>query len=73
MAQQWERASKFRKSVNGMLPDTLVPIADDGGDVTFYIDTTKQDEKTSHVIAFGPGVDGEIAATNFEVQRTYTT
>jgi antitoxin YobK len=51
----------------GHLPQTLVPISDDGCGTTFYIDSAQQSDETAcSIVAFGPGVDGKIMANSFE-------
>jgi len=57
---------RFRKSVNGMLPETLIPISDDGCGVAYYIDASNQDETSCDVVAYGPGIDGKTVAGSLE-------
>lgn len=56
----------FRRSVDGNLPEALIPIAEDGQGVTFCIDTRVQEEGGSGVVAYGPGVDGVTVADSVE-------
>jgi len=57
---------RFRNAVQGTLPDSYLPISDDGCGVTYYIDAAMSEDSTSPVIAYGPGVDGTVVADSFE-------
>ena len=57
---------QFRKSVNDMLPETLIPISDDGCGVTYYIDVSVQSDRGCDVVAYGPGIDGKNVAKSLE-------
>ena len=57
---------RFRKSVNGTLPETLIPVSDDGCGVAYYIDASEQNQSGSKVIAYGPGIDGKTVAVSLE-------
>ena len=57
---------RFRQSVKGTLPETLIPISDDGRGVTYYIDASNQDDGGCDVVAYGPGVDGKRVAASLE-------
>ena len=51
-----------------------IPISDDGGDYTFYLDTGKTDASgESPVIVLGPGRDGVMVSPTFVefVERTW--
>ena len=54
---------QLRRVVRGNLPNHLIPVSDDGQGTTFYIDTTSE---AARIIAYGPGVDGQIVATSFK-------
>lgn len=55
-----------RRRVARFLPSGHVVISDDGGDYTYYLDTTKcKPGEECPVVALGPGVDGVIIGENF--------
>ena len=56
---------RFRESVKGMLPETLIPISDDGCGVVYYIDASDQGDLCD-VVAHGPGIDGKKVAGSLE-------
>lgn len=48
------------------IPAAYIAIATDDGDYSFYIDTTRRDDKgRSPVVLLGPGSDFEIVASDF--------
>jgi hypothetical protein len=49
-----------------MIAKEYVPISDDGGDYTFYLDTAHLGpERECPVIVLGPGADAVIVADDF--------
>jgi antitoxin YobK len=57
---------QLRRASRGLIPNEYVPISDDGGDHTFYLDTSRcnaQDE--CPVIVLGPGADIVVVADDF--------
>lgn len=48
------------------LPHEYIPVADDGGDYHFYLDTSRVCEDECPVIVLGPGRDGTVVASSFE-------
>ena len=57
---------EVNRKYNRGLPRHYVLFTDDGGDYTFYLDTSKMNEKgESPVVIFGPGEDGTTVATTF--------
>jgi hypothetical protein len=54
---------QLRRVLRGAIPNHLIPVSDDGQGTTFYIDT-KTD--AGRIVAYGPGADGQIAATSFK-------
>ncbi|MGA7614911.1 MAG: SMI1/KNR4 family protein [Thermoanaerobaculia bacterium] len=55
-----------RASGNGLIPPSYVAIADDGGDYTFFLDTSVVDSRGEcPIIAMGPGVDALVIAPDF--------
>ncbi|MFY7751235.1 MAG: SMI1/KNR4 family protein [Exiguobacterium acetylicum] len=61
-----QATQRLRKSVNGMLPESLIPISDDGCGVAYYIDASKCNEDGCDVIAYGSGIDGKTVAGSLE-------
>ncbi len=62
-----QETTRFRERVEGVAwGDTLIPIADDGIDVTFFLDASSQSEARCPVVACGPGVDGLVVAGSLE-------
>lgn len=57
---------RFRKAVNGTLPETLLPISDDGCGVAYYINASNRDGSSDEVVAYGPGIDGKTVARSLE-------
>ncbi|ODB95142.1 hypothetical protein A3197_17415 [Candidatus Thiodiazotropha endoloripes] len=58
--------NELRPTELGGLLNRLIPISDDGGDYTFYIASTQDDESLGEpVVAYGPGVDGKEVAVSF--------
>ncbi len=67
----WEhvvkKSEQFRRFTKEYLPATLVPISDDGCEVVFYINAKPLPENTAcSILAYGPGIDGEVVASSFE-------
>jgi len=55
-----------RRQSDGLIPDSYVPVSDDGGDYTFYLDTTcSESQGECPVVVLGPGADGVIVAEDF--------
>lgn len=60
------RTSLLRDAARGNIPCSYVAISDDGGDYTYYLDTSKMsDEAECPVVVLGPGVDDVIVASDF--------
>jgi hypothetical protein len=56
-----------RKASRGLLPHEYLFIGDDGGDYSFFLDTSRaHGSGECPVIALGPGVDASIVADDFE-------
>ncbi len=56
---------QFRETVRDAIPNSLIPISDDGCGVNFLLES-KEGDTSGIVIAYGPGIDGEVVATEFE-------
>jgi hypothetical protein len=57
---------RARRVSHGTIPESLVLIAGDGTDYTFFIDTAKRsDEDECPIVVLGPGADGVVAARDF--------
>ena len=54
---------QMRRVLRGTLPNHLIPVSDDGQGTTFYIDTKSE---AARIVAYGPGLDGQIVATSFK-------
>jgi hypothetical protein len=55
-----------RRVSGGLIPNAYVAISDDGGDYTFYIDTSRPDPLGEcPVIVLGNGADAVVVAGNF--------
>ena len=55
-----------RRISHGLIPNEYIPISDDGGDYTFYLDTThRRVDGECPVIVLGPGVDDVVVAEDF--------
>ena len=52
-----------RRILRGAIPNDFIPVSDDGQGTTFYIDTNSEAAK---IVAYGPGIDGQIVATSFK-------
>jgi cell wall assembly regulator SMI1 len=57
------KTKQLRRVWRGALPNYLIPVADDGQSTTFYIDTKSE---AARIVAYGPGVDGQLVATSFK-------
>jgi hypothetical protein len=58
--------SQRRRVSGGLIPKEYVVISDDGGDYTFYLDTSRPDAQGEcPVIVLGPGADAVVAADDF--------
>jgi len=56
----------LRGKTGDFIPKEYVAISGDGGDFTYYLDTSRMDAASEcPVIVLGPGVDGLILASNF--------
>jgi cell wall assembly regulator SMI1 len=55
---------QHRRVSKNALANSLIPISDDGQGLTFYIDAKKGGN--SAVIAYAPGIDGQIVSSSFE-------
>jgi cell wall assembly regulator SMI1 len=58
-------AESFRRSSNDGIPESLIPISDNGMDLTYYLDTAGIYGDMGAVIAFGPGCDTVVISDNF--------
>jgi hypothetical protein len=57
---------QLRRGSQGQIPNEYVPVSDDGGDYTFYLDTTRADSQGEcPVIVLGPGADSVVVAEDF--------
>ncbi len=55
-----------RRASQGLIPSGYVAVSDDGGDYTFYLDTTHRGPEGGYpVLALGPGVDSVVVARGF--------
>ncbi|MBN1911153.1 MAG: SMI1/KNR4 family protein [Pirellulales bacterium] len=55
-----------RRASESQIPDSYVPVSDDGGDYTFYLDTARVDSRGEcPVVVLGPGADGVVVAEDF--------
>lgn len=66
---------QMRRASHGMLPQGYIPISDDGGDYTFYLNTAQLGpENECPVVVLGPGADAVIVAEDFFafVDRAFT-
>lgn len=63
---KWKNVLVVSKQMRRILGETmapsLIPIADDGHGVTFYISGDVEGER---VVAYGPGIDGAVVARSF--------
>lgn len=67
---QWSNVvtatKQLRRASRGLIPNEYIPISDDGGDYTFYLDTSHSDDQGEcPVIVLGPGADAVIVADDF--------
>lgn len=61
-----KRMLQLRRVSKGLIPDAYVVISDDGGDYTFYLDTSRPDAQGEcPVVVLGPGVDSLVVADDF--------
>ena len=57
---------QVRRACKGLIPNGYVPFSDDGGDHTFYLDTTRpNDQGEPPIVALGPGADAVVVARDF--------
>ena len=66
----WQDVVALTKQVRhvsrGHIPNSYIPICDDGGDYMFYLDTAQLTEDGEcPVVVLGPGRDGIVAADSF--------
>lgn len=55
-----------RRASGGLIPNEYVAISDDGGDYTFYLDTSRIDAQGEcPVVVLGPGADAVVVADGF--------
>ena len=54
-----------RQATRGLIPHEYVVISDDGGDYTFYLDTSGGAGQEHPVVVLGPGADGVVVAADF--------
>jgi hypothetical protein len=55
-----------RRFSGGLIPNGYVAISDDGGDYTFYLDTSRLDALGEcPVVVLGPGADAVVVADDF--------
>jgi cell wall assembly regulator SMI1 len=55
-----------RRISGGLIPNEYVPVSDDGGDYTFFLDMSRANaEGECPVVAIGPGADAVVVAEDF--------
>jgi cell wall assembly regulator SMI1 len=67
-------ALRKRRISRGSIPNEYIPISDEGGDYTFYLDTTqRRSDGECPVVVLGPGADDVVVAESFFdfVTRTF--
>lgn len=61
-----ESTLQLRQASRGTIPREYVVISDDGGDYTYYLDTSRPDAQGEcPVVVLGPGADSVIVAHDF--------
>lgn len=55
---------QIRRMTEAHISSSLIPIADDGQGIIFYLETDRC--YGPRIVAYGPGIDGEVVANTFE-------